>query len=286
MREVAAAGLDGVRLATALLQRARRADAVVGLWEAADVQWWWRKPRLSDEVEKLFWLDDDGPVAGALLTSWADDAWQVDPIVVPGAPHPAPDEVWRRALEHGRLHATGVLDVAVGSGDPAFGELPLRAGLVATQHDSTAWMEATARPPVLDLPEGFVLIDRAERRDAPHPMRHRNGPAVARRLAECSLYDPELDLAVETTDGRLAGYSLYWFDATTGVGLVEPVRIEDEFQRRGLARAMLSAGIARLVDRGATRVKISFESEAAGALYRGLGFVPMSTTTWYRVGPP
>jgi hypothetical protein len=50
-------------LATQLLQRARCADPRAGLWEAADVQWWWRTPRRSDDVEKLFWIDDEGPVA-------------------------------------------------------------------------------------------------------------------------------------------------------------------------------------------------------------------------------
>ncbi len=127
-----------------------------------------------------------------------------------------------------------------------------------------------------------MIVDRTQRRDAPHPMRPRNGDRVAQRLGECPLYDPALDLAVETVDGRPAGYSLYWFDPTTNVGLVEPVRVEDEFQRRGLARAMLTVGIDRLVTRGAERVKISYESDAAGALYRGLGFRPTSATTWYR----
>jgi hypothetical protein len=45
---------------------------------------------------------------------------------------------------------------------------------------------------------------------------------------------------------------------------------------------MLTAGIERLVSRGAQRVKVSYETEAAGALYRGVGFRPTSTTTWYR----
>jgi ribosomal protein S18 acetylase RimI-like enzyme len=130
--------------------------------------------------------------------------------------------------------------------------------------------------------EGFVLVDRTQRRDAPHPMRHRNGDSVAQRLDQCPLYDPALDLAVETADGRVAGYSLYWFDPTTKVGLVEPVRVEDEFQRRGIARAMLSAGIDRLVARGARRVKVSYETDAAGALYEGLGFRTTSSATWYR----
>ena len=44
VREVRAAGLEALMLATELLQRARLADPQAGLWEAADVQWWWRKP--------------------------------------------------------------------------------------------------------------------------------------------------------------------------------------------------------------------------------------------------
>jgi len=66
------------------------------------------------------------------------------------------------------------------------------------------------------------------------------------------------------------------------VGLVEPVRVEDEFQRQGLARAMLSAGLDRLVSQGARRLKISYETDAAGGLYLGLGFRQTSTSTWYR----
>jgi hypothetical protein len=61
IREVRAAGLEALLLASVLLQRARRADPQVGLWKAADVQWWWRTPRRSDEVEKLFWIDTEGP---------------------------------------------------------------------------------------------------------------------------------------------------------------------------------------------------------------------------------
>lgn len=37
---------------------------------------------------------------------------------------------------------------------------------------------------------------------------------------------------------------------------------------------MLTTGIERLTDRGATSLKISYESEAAGSLYRGLGYQP------------
>jgi ribosomal protein S18 acetylase RimI-like enzyme len=282
VREVRAAELEALMLATELLQRARRADPQAGLWEAADVQWWWRRPRRSDEIEKLFWIDDEGPVAGVLLTSWTDDAWQCDPVVVPRASGPEPSVVWTRAMEHAARHAAKGFEVPVRDDDRTFTELAQRSGLTAGEQDSTAWMDAADRPAVLAPSGGFVLVDRTQRRGAPHPMRHRNGESVAQRLDQCPLYDPALDLAVETADGRVAGYSLYWFDPTTKVGLVEPVRVEDEFQRRGLARAMLSAGIDRLVTRGAQRVKISYETDAAAALYQGVGFRQTSTATWYR----
>lgn len=285
VREVRAAGFEALMLATALLQRARRADPQAGLWEAADVQWWWRRPRRSDGVDELFWIDDDGPIAGVLLTSWTDDDWQSDPVLVPHATGPEPDVVWGRALELGAEHAPSGFDVPVSDEDRTSTELARRSGLTAGHRDTTAWMDATDRPEVSAPAEGFVLVDRTQRRDTPHPLRHRNGDRVAERLAECPLYDPALDLAVETTDGRDAGQSVYWFDPTTKVGLVEPVRVEEEFQRRGLARAMLCAGIGRLAARGAQRVKVSYETDAAGALYEGVGFRTTSRTTWYRVSP-
>lgn len=64
MREQWTAGREALELATALLQRARLAHADQGIWEAADVQWWARRLRTSDEVARPSWLDDHGPVAG------------------------------------------------------------------------------------------------------------------------------------------------------------------------------------------------------------------------------
>jgi GNAT superfamily N-acetyltransferase len=281
VKEVRATGLDAVTLATSLLQRARLADPVAGMWEAADVQWWWRKPQRSDGVEQLFWLDDDGPVAGVLLTSSAKDSWQCDPVVVPDVSSCEPAVVWGRALEHAAEHALAGFEVPVSDGD-VFVEAARRSSLTPDYRDSTGWMDAADRPPVSAPADGFTLVDRTQRLDIPHHMRHRSGDMVRQRLEQCSLYDPALDLVAETTDGRVAGYSLYWFDPTTKVGLVEPVRVEEEFQRRGLASAMLTAGIDRLVARGADRVKISYGSEAAAGTYQGLGFRPTSTATWYR----
>ena len=104
----------------------------------------------------------------------------------------------------------------------------------------------------------------------------RNGELVEARLRQCSLYDPTLDLAVEDADGRVAGYALFWFDHTTLVGLLEPMRVEDEYQRRGLARMLLTNGLDRLARKGARRLKVGFETDAARNLYLGAGFVQTS----------
>ncbi|HSJ72068.1 MAG TPA: GNAT family N-acetyltransferase [Acidimicrobiia bacterium] len=90
------------------------------------------------------------------------------------------------------------------------------------------------------------------------------------------VYDPTLDLAVEDADGRVAGYALFWFDKTTKVGLLEPMRVEDDYQRRGLARMLLTDGLDRLARKGARRLKVGFETDAARDLYLDAGFVQTS----------
>src|SRR6266508_2658925 len=98
IHEVRASCLEYLALATELLQRARLADAEAGVWEAADLQWWWRTPRRSDAIDQLFWLDDEGPVAGVVLTEWGR-GWGCDPIVVPGVSTELLPTIWASAVE-------------------------------------------------------------------------------------------------------------------------------------------------------------------------------------------
>jgi ribosomal protein S18 acetylase RimI-like enzyme len=279
IREVRVSGLEYLALATELLQRARVADAETGLWEAADLQWWWRTPRPSDSVDQFFWLDHEGPVAGVVLTDWGR-AWGCDPIVVPRTASIQLSTVWARAVD--AIDSLESVEVLVRDDDFELRDLLSGAGFIPDDGRSgITWMDARDRPGVSALPEGFVLVDRAVERGRPHPMQRRSGEEVEARLNQCSLYDAELDLAVEAPDGEVAGYALFWFDPVTEVGLVEPMRVEDAYQRRGLARALLTAGLERLARRGARRLKVSYATEPARALYVGAGFQVTSTDTSY-----
>jgi predicted N-acetyltransferase YhbS len=243
------------------------------MWEAADVQWWWRRPRATDELALPVWFDEVGPVAASGLTAWPDN-WQVDVFAVPSIV--SEDDVWAAALEATTDHRDEKLQVLLHEDNARIADLAIESGFGMTDEVSgTAWVDADHRPPLAQV-DGFAIVDRVKRADRPHPMIARNGELVEQRLHQCSLYDPTLDLAVEDADGTVAGYALFWLDDTTLVGLLEPMRVEDDYQRRGLARMLLTNGLDRLAHKGARRLKVGFGSNAARGLYLGSGFVQTS----------
>lgn len=119
-----AGGAEYLGLVTDLLQRARLADPVGGLWEAADLQWWFtRDPHPGDE-DAAFWRDDDGPpVTAVVFTRWGPDSYGCDVL---GRATPA-------AWEFVAARAAGLpgadIDMEVDPGlEPAAGRLYLGAG--------------------------------------------------------------------------------------------------------------------------------------------------------------
>jgi GNAT superfamily N-acetyltransferase len=281
MRKGTRSGLDYLALVTELLRRARLADPDAGLWEAADLQWWWRMPRRTDAVEQSFWLDEEGPVAAVVVTEWRDGLG-IDPIVVPGS-EVTLSSIWARGLDIAATLRPTKIDTLVRDDDAEMLRLAADAGFVAEHERSgITRMNAGDRSCPTPVAAGFELVDRAHEHVQPHPMRRRNGDEVETRLRQCSLYDPELDLAILTSGGEYAGYALFWFDPVTKVGLVEPMRVEDAYRRRGLARAMLTAGLDRLASRGASRMKVGYGTDVARRLYVGAGFRITSTSRTHR----
>jgi ribosomal protein S18 acetylase RimI-like enzyme len=272
-------GPKRLALATKLLQRVRLADATAGVWEAADVQWWSRTPRRSDGLAMPFWSDDNGPVAAVLLTDWTT-AWGLDVLRVRDRA-PDIDELWEEAGDVMIAAGHERYESLVREDDDELVSRLASAGFEPGERAWLAWMDPAERPRVTELPDGYRLVDRAQNGSRPHSMVARSGHDVEERLRRCSLYDPALDLAVQAADGSFAGYALFWADPVTGVGLLEPMRVEDAHARRGLARAMLTEGLDRLVRRRMTRLKVGFETEAARGLYVGAGFRPGAVLTNY-----
>lgn len=274
-------GLESLEAATALLQRVRGSDPVVGEFEAADLQWWWRTPRSTDGVPDLFWFDSDGlPRAAVVATAW-EDSVGLDVIALPGESPDWLGHLVRSGLQHAEAAQLGPVDFVVDRADSSLLDTLAGHGFDRVEVETVqAWMAIADRPAVSRLQPHYRLTDRVATASAAHHLVARNGPEVEHRLRQTSLYRADLDLLILDSGGQVAAYGLFWFDPVTHTGLVEPMRTEDGHQRRGLARHLLTAGVERLARAGAQRIKISHrpDNPAAGHLCHSVGFVPVKET--------
>lgn len=104
-----------------------------------------------------------------------------------------------------------------------------------------------------------------------------------RTMKRVSIYRPELDLVVCSSDGRPAGFALGWFDHRSGSVLFEPVGTSPDHARRGLSRAVCSAVMWAARDLGAVQSVVGPRGDAAypapRRLYESLGFTTVAHTT-------
>lgn len=276
-------GLSRLEAVSTLLQRRRNDHATAGNFEAADLQWWWRTPRPTDDQPQPCWFDPDGPVAAVTATQWREGVG-LDVHVLPSLADEDTAHVWAAAFD---LVADEARVFAGCSDDDALAaSLLTDHGYVLVDDGGVSgWMGAANAPSVSPLADSYRLQSRADCFDGPHPLVARNGPDVEDRLRQTSLYRPDLDLVVLTEADDCAGYTLCWHDPVTRIGLVEPMRTEDGHQRRGLARHLLTSALRRLVDLGAKRIRISWkaDNQASSALYRDVGF--LSTQRMHTYAP-
>jgi GNAT superfamily N-acetyltransferase len=221
-----------------------------------------------------------------IATDWGDRT-ALDPIVMPDA---APDwvaHVIERGLAHARESGFEAVSLEVDRADVVVRELLLGLGFVVEADGVVeTWLDTKARPAMSPLQPDYRLASRLDTTPGPHHMVKRSGPEVESRLRQTSLYRPDLDLLVLVGRDDVAAYGLFWFDPATSTGLVEPMRTEDDHQRRGLARHLLTAGLDQLAEAGAQRIKICFEPDnrAASHLYLSVGFQPVTQTDLF-AGP-
>ena len=287
LRERSLVGLECLEAVTALLQRRRAAHPTAGLFEAADLQWWWsQNERATDDMPQLFWFDGDGRPQAAVIATAFGGGVQLDPMLMPDAGDDLRALVMGRGLANAHLHGHEAVTLEVDSADAALADVLAGHGLVI-EEDSVveAWLTAATRPPISSLPPGYRLCSRAESGHRPHHMISalRQHPDPEPRMRQTSLYRDDLDLVVFDHDGNVAAYGLFWNDPATATGLVEPMRTEADHQQRGLARHVLTTGISLLAAAGASRIKICFDPDNAASkhLYLSVGFQPVLRTVMY-----
>ena len=280
-------GPDALGVATELFLTIRADDPMAGIWEAGDVQWWWKDEPSLVASEWTVWRAPDGTAVACLSAATNSDT-------ADGPGKVEADIAWRPASADAvRLHvlpeAIARL-VALGDGGRMVtiivreDDVTLRDRLEAAgfhrdpSDDSVQTVQRPDHPPEpRPLPKGFRFSDDLDRpAGQPHHLAKRNGARVAELLRETSLYRPDMDLCIRSPEDDVAAYCLCWLDAINGVGLFEPVRTEDAYQRRGLGQALLTEGIRRMMTGGAALLKVTHmaDNPAAQRLYESVGFVP------------
>ena len=126
--------------------------------------------------------------------------------------------------------------------------------------------------------------------------------ADAARLAFASTLEPEVhrarylrfmrspayvlghDIVAVAPDGTIASFAIYWVDDELSLAQFEPVGTHPDFQRRGLARAVLHEGLARLAAAGIERARVMTggANERAKSTYLATGFHSVDQVGAYR----
>ena len=251
-----------------LRRRLRQGDVPYSM-HPGEWNWWvdHADPRLPEPVrligdDTLVWRSADGHVAA--FTSTAQDLARLL-VTEPVAP---------------------VTGLVISQHDPDSERVLADAGF---EPDETHAMVGFVRPltgglPEVVLPAGYAVrsmtdTDARSRADAARlsfrstmePDMHR---ARYRRFMASPAYEPENDLVVIAPDGEVAAFAIVWPDDDLGSGQFEPVGTRPGHVRKGLGRAVVTAGLHRLRELGMRTARVATEEPrtAAVALYLACGF--------------
>jgi mycothiol synthase len=102
-------------------------------------------------------------------------------------------------------------------------------------------------------------------------------------------YDPQLDLVVQTSKGRLVAFCVCQINESENLlssersGLTDPIGVHPDFRKMGLAKALLIEGFVRLRSRGMDFAKLGTSSDnfAMINLAKTLGYLETSRKLWF-----
>lgn len=183
------------------------------------------------------------------------------------------------------------------------GKTRIRIGRRVDDHRIASWLESAGyrrmtfgyptlehsleRIPASEAPKGFALKSVTH---SPTSLAARTKawnaafPDDARDIGDIESlmcapgYRADLDFVCET-QSEVGAFCTVWYDERTKSGLFEPVGTAANFQRQGLATAVVLKALARLKEFGAETayVRVHSENEPAAAFYRAVGFRRAST---------
>lgn len=266
----------------ALVIDACRAGGPATYCSAGDLDWWRYTSSDPNMIlrAQLWYLDDT--LAGFC---WPYGG-QADMIVHPQRTAVEPAMVAWLEENHATLFPDKeTLGLWSYTGDSARNELFARLRYTRGDDFLRFYLYDLAQPPpeIAPLPDGYTIRPvRGESELEQRVAVHRAAFAPSRMTVEkhgavmrhALTYRPDLDLVAVAPDGTFAAFTIVWYDAANRMGECEPVGCHPDYQRRGLASAVIVEAMRRVRALGGTHLSIfGFRDDSPGSrLYSHLGF--------------
>ncbi len=239
----------------------------------------------DDQMLAVVELDaESGSYAPVLDARKCDGAWQLEF-------HLACITVMHRRMQK---KENQTITVNLAADDKAGGNCLKQLGFNARNADLVVMKRSLDSIPESSLPNGFTIRCVAGEHEA-HLAAEVHNAAFSHKWTEDKYlkvmrttgFDRERELVVVAPDGRFAAYAVIWFDSVSHSALFEPVGCHSDFTRRGLTKALMFAGMARMKEAGMETAIVGYEitNNAAFKLYASVGFKTYFKTVDYVLEP-
>ena len=226
----------------------------------------------NNQIRAVVELDaNPGSYAHVLDAHGRDDAWEL-------AFHRACITILRERVQKPGSQS---IKVNLAAEDKAGKTCLEKLGFKAQKADHIVMKCALDSIPKAQLPDGYSLRSVAGEHEALLLAEVHNAAfkpkwseAEYRKVMQTAGFDPARELIVAAPDGCFAAFGVIWFDPVSRSGLFEPIGCHREFTRRGLTKALIFTGMARMKDAGMETAIVGCEvtNIAAFKLYRSTGF--------------
>jgi len=238
------------------------------------------------------WFDNGQPIGWAYVDDFRNLRWEFDSQYdeVLGSEIVAWGETCiRKTLSEGE---SSTLDTSCREDYTKRISFLKRFGFHQIEGTSIGMIRDLSEPiPEPELPQGCVIrsiagVQEAEAVASTHRAAFGTDyMTTERRLAimNSSEYDPSLDLVVFAPDGTIAAYCSCSVNETDKKGDTDPVATHPQYQRMGLARALLLSGMQLLKERGmmSAHLGTSGNNIAMQKTAQSVGFTLEYTNLWF-----
>ncbi|MEZ4660125.1 MAG: GNAT family N-acetyltransferase [Caldilineaceae bacterium] len=255
-------------------------------WEGArfyDAQTCWPAPQLAGRVQ--LWETAAGQLVGAVFPEGTGDAhlqvhpdfrfiepdmtaWAEAHLAGPTAEGHRQLEIFAYEYDVSRRHLLAARDYIKSNAGGVVRRLRLISHSLPEPTVPPGYTLRPTDPADLDDCQRIAdLLNAAFNRNFHNALEYQNFTKLA------PSFRPELDLVMAAPDGTLAAYVGIPYDQANRRGIFEPVCTHPQHRQRGLAKALMLAGLRRLFALGARDVTVETgHMLAANRLYDSIGF--------------